>query len=63
MFKKFNNPRFSAGDMGYFWQGAEKQIWICASDAYINTQGIIVNDWIDQNGAMMPKDQDRVSKR
>ncbi len=62
--KKLKNPRFAAGDMGYTGGGSMvKQIWICASDAYVSAHGNIVNDWIDPNGAMVPKDQDRISKR
>lgn len=61
--KKLKNPRFSAGDMGYTGVGTQKYVWMCASDAYVSAHGNIVNDWIDPNGAMVPKDQDRISKR
>lgn len=67
--RKFKKPRFTSGDMGYTGGGKyaggqhPKLIWMCVSDAYISENGAIVNDWIDPDGRMVTKDQDRISKR
>jgi hypothetical protein len=62
---KFNNPRFTNGDMGKSWsQKLERKVFVlCITVVYIKN-GNIVNDWLNpETGIVDSVEQDRISKR
>jgi hypothetical protein len=65
--KKFKNPRFQSGDMGYihksvFGEPAEKIIVTCVSDTYVSDKGKIANDWL-YDGKVVTINEERIAKR
>ena len=64
--RKFNQPRFSQGALGWIaiYNGSttEKLAATALTDVYITERGEIVNDWFC-NGEVVTKPQDSVGKR
>ena len=62
--KKFKSPRFLEGDVGFKrWTAGPKTMLLCVTNAFINTRGQIVNEWVMPGGELVQLEEDSVGKR
>ena len=61
--RRLENPRFSEGDLGFIRINGTKECWMCASDAFVDDRGNIVNSWITGSGEVKTLNDQQLAKR